>query len=166
MSEETEKSGQLEEPSVLDYFKSLFHFGNGKRIQIPAEKETLIEKPVQERHAFLTETPVLQPIEDVQQDLSFVEAPSTEVQPSLERVQPEPPPPFPWRSLLAFLLAWVGQAGFEPPHTTVTYGIALYIAAFAVLALALRHGEWKLPALAPAFEKTDPLTYRSLPLIL
>ena len=161
MSDEVEKTGQLEEPSVLDYVKSLLRFGNGDRIRIPGEEKVLPGELVHERHAFVTDAPVLQPVDDLQRELSFVEAPSPEVQ-----LAPEPHPPFPWRSMLAFLLAWIAQATFEPPHLTSTFGVALYIAAFAVLALALRNGEWKLPSLAPTTPRTDPLTYRGLPLIL
>src|SRR5688572_21144472 len=117
MSEDVEKTSHLEEPSVLDYVKSLFRFGNGERVRIPGEENVLIQEPAGERRAFITEAPVLQPVEDVQQDLSFVEAPSTEVQPVPERIQEQPLPPFPWRSLLAFLMAWIGQRTFEPPHT-------------------------------------------------
>ncbi len=166
MSDEVEKTGQLEEPSVLDYVKSLFRFGNGERIRIPGEEKRLLQEPVKKSNAFVTETPVLKPVGDFQQELSFVEAPVTEVQPAEVRVPEEPVPPFPWRSLLAFLLAWVAQATFEPPQTGAPIGLALYLAAFAVLALALRAGEWKLPSLAPTFDRTDPLTYRALPLIL
>jgi hypothetical protein len=166
MSEDLEKTGQLEEPSVLDYVKSLFRFGNGDRVRIPGEENILIKEPAAERRAFLTEAPVLQPVDDVRHDLSFVEAPSTEPPPVLEHIQPQPLPPFPWRSLLAFLLAWFGQATFEPPHTTIRYGITLYILAFVVLVVAIRQGEWKLPPLKPTYEGTDPLTYRGLPLLL
>ena len=161
-----EKTGELEEPSVLDYVKSLLRFGNGERVRIPGEEKNVRIKPVKERHAFVTETPVLKRTEDLQQELSFVEAPATEVEPVAVHVPEEPARPFPWRSLLAFLLAWAAQAMFEPPHIGTVVGLALYIAAFAVLALALRHGEWKLPSLAPTFDRTDPLTYRGLPLIL
>ena len=169
MSDDLEKTGHLEEPSVLDYVKSLFRFGNGERIRIPGEENILIKEPSPERRAFITEAPVLQPVDDVRQDLSFVEAPAIEAQPAPERLQEGPLPPFPWRSLLAFLLAWIGQRTFEPPHTSAAsaeIGIAFYIAAFAVLALALRHGEWKLPSFPPASDRTDPLTYRGLPLLL
>jgi hypothetical protein len=64
------------------------------------------------------------------------------------------------------VLAWIGQRAFEPPHTGTEFGVALYVAAFAFLAWALQRGEWTLPALAPTYEGTDPLTYRGLPLIL
>ena len=165
MSDDLEKTGQLDEPSVLDYFKSLFHFGNGERVRIPDEKNILIQGSTGERHAFITEAQVLRPVGDAQEDLSFVEAPSPEPQPAPERIQ-EPVPPFPWRSLLAFAMAWIGQRAFEPPHTGATMGIVFYFAAFAALALALHHGEWKLTSLKPTHEGTDPLTYQGLPLLL
>ncbi|MGZ9234597.1 MAG: ArnT family glycosyltransferase [Anaerolineales bacterium] len=166
MTDEVEKTEPLEEPSVLDYVKSLFRFGNGERIPFSFDEEIAQEENMGERRSFLTEAPALRPIEDVQQELSFVEAPSPEVQPVAERIQEQPHPPFPWRSLLAFGAAWMGQSAFEPPHTRTTLGIAFYIGAFAVLALAIRRGEWRLPALAPDYERTDPLTYRGIPLLL
>jgi hypothetical protein len=166
MSDEVEKTDQLEEPSVLDYIKSLFRFGNRERIRIPGEENLLLKEQVAERRAFITEAPVLQPVADVQQELSFVEAPSTQAQSVAVSIPKEPLPPLPWRSVLAFLLAWIGQRTFEPPHTSTEIGFAFYIAAFAVLALALRHGEWRLPSFAPTSDGTDPLTYRGLPLLL
>ncbi|HET6596075.1 MAG TPA: glycosyltransferase family 39 protein [Anaerolineales bacterium] len=166
MSDDLEKTGELDEPSVLDYVKSLLRFGNGKRIRIPGDEKNLRNEPVKARHAFVTETPVLKRTENLQQELSFVEAPAAEVEPVAGKLPEEPAPPFPWRSLLAFLLAWIAQAAFEPPHTGTAIGLAFYVAALAVLALALRHGEWRLPSLAPASGRTDPLTYRGLPLIL
>ena len=166
MSDEVEKQAQLEEPSVLDFVKSLFHFGNGERIRIPVEKQVRLQEKVDEKPSFLVEAPVLQPAEDIRQELSFVEAPAVETQPVAEPVQKQPLPPLPWRSLLACLLALIGQRMFEPPQTSTQLGIALYIAAFAVLAFALRHGEWKLPPLKPTAEGTDPLTYRGLLLLV
>lgn len=167
MDDEVKKPEELPEPSVLDYVKSLFHIGNGERIRISREEQAAIREPVRQRRTFLSEAPVLRPVEDVQRDLTFVEAPSGEVQPVLEPVEEIPfTPPFPWRSLLAFGLAWLAQAAFEPPHLITRYGIVLYLAVFAVLALALRHGEWRLPSLKPTAEGTDPLTYRGFPLLL
>lgn len=156
----------LGEPSVLDYVKSLFHFGNGKRIPLPLEEKRLPEEWVDGRRSFSTETSTLRSLQEVREDLSFVEAPAIETRPALEEMRRGPRSPFPWRSLLAFVLAWIGQRAFEPPHTGTELGIALYVAAFAFLAWSLRRGEWTLPSLAPTHEGTDPLTYRQLPLIL
>ena len=156
----------LDEPSVLDYVKSLFHFGNGEQLRIPAEERMVRDEQTEEQRTFVVESPVLQPMEDVQPELSFVEAPAAEPRPVVELVPKQPLPPLPWRSLLAFGLALIGQRMFEPPHTSTELGIALYIASFAVLALALRQGEWKLPVLTPTAEGTDPLTYRGLPVLI
>ena len=54
------------------------------------------------------------------------------------------PNSFPWRSLLAFFLALIGQFTFEPPPTTSPLGIAFYIAAFGLLGWAIYRGEWNL----------------------
>jgi hypothetical protein len=164
MTDELEKSDAVEEPSVLDYVKSLFRTGNGERIRISVGKKILPGEGTPETRSFLFEAPVMRPIDDVQQERLFVEAPSGE--PVVERAEPEPVKPFPWRSLLAFGMAWMAQRSFEPPHTTTGLGIVFYIGALGVLALAIRRGEWSLPALAPTSERTDPLTYRGLPLLI
>ena len=166
MSNDLQKPDQVEEPSVLDYVKSLFRFGNGERIRIPFEEEPLTEDTVEERRSFLAEAPVVQTVKDVQHETSFVEAPADEVEPAPEPAREQPRTPFPWRSLLAFALALIAQGNFEPPHDSTAFGIALYIAAFSVLALAIRRGEWNIPALAPTAAGTDPRTFRSLSLFL
>lgn len=128
----------IQEPSVLDYVKSLFRFGKGERIQLP----------------------------------DFVE----EDKPSDVRGQPEASRSlvsrlksllsFPWRSLLALLIALIGQRFFEPPPTTIPLGIALYIAALGLLGWAIYRGEWTLAPLAETSEGTDPLTYRRIALFI
>jgi len=84
---------------------------------------------------------------------------------SVETNEDKPLPPFPWRVLLAFGLALIGQIMFEPPHARAEFGFVFYIAAFALLGWALLRGEWTLPSLAPTSEGTDPLTVRFLPFI-
>ncbi|HEY3473636.1 MAG TPA: hypothetical protein VGK56_03445, partial [Anaerolineales bacterium] len=104
MSDDVEKTDPLQEPSVLDYVKSLFHFGNGERIQIPVEDHVVEDEKVREMQAFRTETPVLPPVDEHQRETLFVEAPTPAMQPVAQAAQQ-----LPWRSLLAFLLAWIGQ---------------------------------------------------------
>jgi len=164
MSDESPNQGQypLGEPSVLDYVKSLFHFGDGKHIEIPFEEEILVE----EKPSSIVETPISQPIGDVQLEPLFVEPPSTDLQPITEDIQGKPFTPFPWRSLLAFALALIGQKTFEPLHTSTELGFAFYIAALSALGWALYHGEWKLSSLVQTSEGKDPQTYRGLPLLL
>jgi hypothetical protein len=157
---------QLGEPSVLDYVKSLFRSGNGKRIRAPFEKEPLGEGKVEERQFSMIETDVLQPVDDIQLEPSILESPSTELQLSPEISEDRPLTRFPWRSLLVLILALIAQITFEPPHTSATLGILLYIGTLSLLGWALYHGEWTLPSLKPTSEGADPQTYRGLPLIL
>src|SRR5512135_1723639 len=97
MSDENPNPNQypLGEPSVLDYVKSLFRFGDGERIEIPLEEKV---EGIQ----------TLQPSGDVQSEPLLADEPSTfPLQPSR---------PFPWRSLFALGLALIAQGTFEPPH--------------------------------------------------
>lgn len=165
MSDENPTPGQypLGEPSVLDYVKSLFRSGNGERIRLPFEDETLADEKIEERQALFRRAPVT----DVEKEPSFFEAESMELQPAPELALSLPLTPFPWRSLLALMLALIAQSTFEPPHTTTELGLALYVGAFSLLGWALYHGEWGLPPLAPTFlERSDPLTYRGLPVLI
>ncbi|MGB8982132.1 MAG: glycosyltransferase family 39 protein [Anaerolineales bacterium] len=146
MSEENPNPKQypLGEPSVLDYVKSLFRFGNGERIHIPSLAEEEFRTV-----AVQVEEIAPQPIDEAQPS-SFLPPPST---------------PFPWRSLLALLVALAAQNFFEPAHTSIELGLALYVGAFACLGWAIQRGEWTLPPHAPTSDRTDPLTVRFLPFI-
>src|SRR5258706_1194920 len=136
MSNETQNHNQspLQEPSVLDYLKSLFRFGKGERIQLPefveAEQAAVSDQPEEIQSS--TREAILQPSN----------------------------PPFPWRSIVALLFALLGQRLFEPPPVTVPLGIAFYIMAFSMLGWGLYRGEWNLAPLVPTAVATDPLTYR------
>ena len=147
MSDETQNPDQppMQEPSVLDYVKSLFRFGNAERIQIPAFVEE--EKP------------------------SAISDQQSAVSDQLAQIHPSSPilhssAPFPWRSLLALFLALIGQYTFEPPHTSTPLGYAFYIAAFGLLSWAIYLKEWTLFPLAQTSEGTDPLTYRRIALFI
>lgn len=143
MSDETQNPNQppLQEPSVLDYVKSLFRFGRGEKIQLPefVEEEQLLAVSDQ-------------PLAVSDQSETF--------QPS------NVPTSFPWRSMVALLLALLGQKLFEPPPNTIPLGVAFYIMGFAMLGWALYRGEWNLAPLAPTSENADLLTYRSLALFI
>lgn len=154
MSSENQNPNQypLGEPSVLDYVRSLFRFGNGERIQIPSflEDEQVSFKAQQ----FVTGTIA----QEVRQDV-VVTQPATSLP---FRVST----PFPWRSLLALVLAILGQGFFEPPPTTYPLGYAFYSAALSMLVWAVWRGEWTLPAQAASSDAGDPQTLRLIPLIL
>ncbi|MCC7189368.1 MAG: glycosyltransferase family 39 protein [Anaerolineales bacterium] len=130
-----------QEPSVLDYVKSLFRFGKGGRIQIP---EFVDEQP-----SAIAEPPV---VGDQPQALNF--------KPAADQTS------FPWRACLALGLALIAQWFLEPPPNTTPLGVAFYIAALSMLGWAILRGEWSLAPAAPDSEGTDPLTYRPIPFFI
>ena len=148
MSNETQQPEQ-QEPSVLDYFKSLFRFG-GERIQLAESDQQLTASDKQSA---------------IGNDQLVVGEKPEEPQP--ETFQPSNlQANFPWRSLLALLLALIGQNTFEPPPTTSPLGYAFYIAAFALLGWAIYRGEWTLESLKPTSEGNDPLVYHRITLLI
>lgn len=156
MSNETPNPNQypLGEPSVLDYVKSLFRFRDGQRIEIPdfVEEERLADSFQQSA----SDSSVTDVLPEAVSDSA--------IHPSSFNIHPSPSP-FPWRSLLAFILALIGQRLFEPPPTTYPLGYAFYIGALGLLGWAIWRGEWILPALKESSEGTDPQAYRLIALI-
>jgi hypothetical protein len=124
-----------QEPTVLDYVKSLFR---GGRIQIP----DFVEDQAYDGESSVSTL-------DSQERITNYQS-ST---------------PFPWRSLLALFLALAGQWFLEPPPDTRPLGLALFIAALSALGWGLYRRELSLASLAPTSEGTDPLTYRPAVLI-
>lgn len=127
----------MEEPSVLDYLKSKLRFGRAQKIEIPVEEA----------------------------ELAGIVAPSAEPSPELPGLRPSTP--IPWRSLLALVLALVGQSAFEPPRGAALAGLVYYFVAFSTLIWAVYRGEWRLASF-PAPEvaaRSDPLTVRRFAVI-
>lgn len=139
MSGESHHPKTTDEPSVLDYVKSLLRFGEGGRIKIPefAEEEPSADKDRQSTGSDQRST-----------------------------VGDQTSAPFPWRSLAALLLALAGQWFLEPPPTTRPLGVALYVAALSTLGWAVYRREWALHSFAPENEGTDPLTFRPVQFII
>ncbi|HJS20383.1 MAG TPA: glycosyltransferase family 39 protein [Anaerolineales bacterium] len=182
MGDENQNPNQypLGEPSVLDYVKSLLRFGNGERIRIPSvvkeeqplavsnQQSALSSQLVETDTNLLEEQPTA-----VSQQVLAPKVQAEKVQPE-EFVYPQPetyqpsnvPTPFPWRSLLALLLALVGQRLFEPPPTTTPLGNAFYVGSLILLGWSIWRGEWTLPPLRPSSTGNDPQTYRLLPLVV
>ena len=142
MSDELQQPDGQQEPSVLDYFKSLFRFG-GEKIQLEeqplavSDEQLVIGEKSEEPETF-------QPFDDAQGKPSNL----------------QPVTVFPWRSLLALLFALIGQNTFEPPPTTSPLGVAFYIAAFALLGWAIYRGEWNLKPLKPTSDDTPSLVIK------
>lgn len=67
---------------------------------------------------------------------------------------------FPWRSLLAVLLASVGQRTFEPPNQNWMVGAGFYLLSAAFLIWAVVRSEWGLAPIRAAEAHIDPLSVR------
>ena len=151
-----------QEPSVLDYVKSLFRFGSGERIQLPEFAEEEKKEAIQAQPVVLEPPRVIgeQPVDEMQPPASgqVEEAPFPKIQPSFLN-SPGAQTAFPWRGLLALFLALLGQKLYEMP-TTIPLGMAFYLAALSMLGWSIFRGEWTLTPLAPTSDGADPLTYR------
>src|SRR5574341_1664818 len=178
MNDEQKKTSQLDEPSVLDYVKSLLRFGGAKRIQIPSFIEEEQEKS-QPARPILTQPeelfvdsiePRFYPADQVQDELLDRHSRTLAPEPLVREAQVpftlHPSTPFPWRSLVALFLALIGQRSFEPPQTATELGYAFYIGAFVLLGWAIYRSEWTLAPLPPGSADIDPLTYHRLPLLV
>ncbi|MBI5935059.1 MAG: glycosyltransferase family 39 protein [Chloroflexi bacterium] len=128
----------MTEPTVLDYVKSIFK-------------------------DWASFTAFLRAWSERADTTQLVETSSAE-EPSFSDLRPSTT--FPWRSLLALLLALLAQRSFEPPAQNGMIGVPLYIAAFALIIWAFIRGEWT-PAPLPALQtNADSLGVRSIELIL
>ncbi len=135
----------MTEPTVLDYVKSIF----------------------KDWHSF---TSFLRAWADRADTTQLIETPSFE-EPSVLQVGPStsdlrPSTRFPWRSLLAILLAIFAQRSFEPPTPNAMIGVPLYLAALAFLIWAFLRGEWTPAPLPASHTNADPLGVRPIELIL
>ena len=103
-----------EEPSVLDYLKSKLRFWErGVKIEIPAQPEMAEPDSGKVSRAGGMDPVLPEP----EQGLLASPTPMTSAQPNL----------WPWRSLLALLLALLGQRAWEPaPDRTAGVGLVLY----------------------------------------
>jgi len=81
-------------------------------------------------------------------------------------VEPVRTTTFPWRAVIAFMLALGAQGLMEPPNRQGVIALVIYLAAFGVALWSYRSQEWYLPTLPPAWQAADPLTLRMVPLVL
>lgn len=131
----------MNEPSVLDYLKSIFRNWNAFRNFVEAVFE----------HRDTTR-------------LVEVEIPA--VQPAVRRTPVFNLRSVPWFTLLVLLLALAGQKTFEPPQQLYIVGIVLYLSALGMAILAFRRGEWNLtPPLADEMH-VDPFSVRIVPFFI
>jgi len=67
---------------------------------------------------------------------------------------------FPWRSILAVLMALIGQRFFEPGANSPLAGIGFYVLAIGLLGLAIVSGEWRMGSVPSGDNRSWNLTYR------
>ncbi|MBL8101311.1 MAG: glycosyltransferase family 39 protein [Anaerolineales bacterium] len=72
---------------------------------------------------------------------------------------------FPWRSMLALLLALAAQGFVEPPSRQGTFALVVYFLAAGMALWAYFKNELHLPALPAVRQTPDPLSTRLFPLI-
>jgi 4-amino-4-deoxy-L-arabinose transferase-like glycosyltransferase len=141
----SEQLQTMNEPTLLDYVKSIF-------------KDWKSFKAFLRAWADRADTTQLVESSAVVEDSSLnVELLTFNVQPATV---------FPWRSLLALLLALIAQRTFEPPNQSAMIGMPLYLAAFGLALWAFLRGEWTPASLPTSQTNADPLTVRGGTFIL
>ncbi len=135
----------MTEPTVLDYIKSIFKDWRSFAAFLRAWADRADTTQLVETAESTTET--------------SAESSSLNVQRSTFNVQPVNT--FPWRSLLALLLALLAQRTFEPPDQNAMLGVPLYMAAFGLALWAFLRRELSPAPLPAAQVNADPLTVRA-----
>ncbi len=173
-----------EEPSVLDWFKSLID-PRRERIRIPppderagAHSSAAAYKPGDPEASEVRPAAHLGPagagamadqVRPQQQppsDLPTAAAPasSAPAQP-LPVVKPEVFPGLhrlPWSALLAMVFGFGAQLAFEPPDRSLNRGLLLYAIAGLFLGWSIWRQQWRLPQLRPVQQVPEPMTVRRL----
>ncbi|HJS29816.1 MAG TPA: hypothetical protein VJ768_09350, partial [Anaerolineales bacterium] len=167
----------MDEPSVLDYFKSIVTPWRGPAPRIP---------PVEGEHAPQSAGDSLEgaavsksPREGatlaavsgagvISTGPGFPAAPAGAVLSGeqSEVVSEERSLAWPWRSGAALVLALLAQLALEPPDRNVTTGILFYSLSAAFLALAYYRKDWVIEAVRQPISRFLPLTARLPALIL
>lgn len=73
---------------------------------------------------------------------------------------------FPWKSLLAFLVAIAGQLTLNPQGNNYALGVFLYIASVGILLFAILTGEWKFLPSKVFDVQAFPLSVKRVPFFL
>lgn len=142
MTEETPAQTTEKEPTVLDLYKSV----------------------TKDWGSFFN---FIQSLRDTRQREEFNRALAHEAAQNVvlaQAIEPVRAGTFPWKAVLAFMLALLAQALIEPPLRLGLVSVVIYLAAFSVAFWAYWSNEWHLPTLPSAWRVSDPLTLRLIPL--
>lgn len=150
----------IDEPSVLDYFKSLLTFWRSPPIKIPGEDievdSELIDSYDDQRERHYDE--VLGGDDEILEIKPHTQLENGEIRDSQQ---------FPWRAILSLILALAAQFSLEPgPERTWITGSILYIIAAVFLVWAYIRGEFKPAPIPEADHAVEPMSVRTIPLLL
>ena len=148
----------IDDPSVLDYFKSLLTFWRSPPLQIPVEE---IEVGSESNDSY-----------DDQRECHHEEVwggddQILEIQPHSQSIdiKSRDKQQFPWRSIIALILALAAQFSLEPgPDRTWITGAILYFSAAITLVWAYVRDEFKPAPIPEADHSIDPMSVRKIPL--
>ncbi|MEN4010928.1 MAG: glycosyltransferase family 39 protein [Chloroflexota bacterium] len=146
----------MKEPSVLDYLKSILTPWKGKPPVLP-EPERLPPSNVVEA--------VERESVGAASEIEMTVAGTSRVPPEAQ-IQKQSSAPLGWRTLLAFVLAVIGQWFMEPPEQRITMALIFYGLSAAMLVFALISREWLLPDLEEAERPEFPTSVSRNPLLL
>ncbi len=166
----------MEEPSVLDYLKSILMPWKGQRIHLPdveadqvdedsavSEETTLTEEKAASQESVPAQTGEDIPLEENVEKVVISTPAAVIRQPSAARAQYH----WPWLSILALLLGLLAQTGFDNPSSRSSIlGIALYGLAAAAFIGAFIQKEWHIPDLPEDEAGPMPTNYRWLVLMV
>lgn len=134
----------MSEPTVLDYVKSIFKDWKSFTAFLRAWADRADTTQ-------LVEVPAPEFIEAAESSSSDIESLT---------YKPQPSTVFPWRSLLALIIALAAQRMFEPPDRNAVLGVSLYLAALALGIWAFVRRELSAAPLPASQVNTDPFTVR------
>jgi 4-amino-4-deoxy-L-arabinose transferase-like glycosyltransferase len=148
-----------EEPTVLDYVKSLLTPWKGRTIRFPGESPVVETTPGEPESRDEAQPVAAQHTQE-----------HPEVETGLAPVPPDETPgriAWPWRSLAALCMALAGQMAFEPPERSLATGLFFYGLAAALLLWGVWRGEWRMaPLQSDQTANDDPQTVRRNTLII
>jgi len=135
----------MDEPSVLDYVKSLLLFWKGSPLAIPQEKTA--GRVAEQDHDLPAPEDTIPEISLDIQGYPEQEA----IIDSAVQVQP-----FPWKASASLILAAAGQWLLSPVHRSPAFGALLLAASISLAGWAFFSGEWRAPEPARHAIGEDP----------
>lgn len=118
----------MEEPSVLDYLKSILNPWSKEKVQIPSSDKEMEEK--------IADVTTLMPVDDLIEPEDGEQLDSDTPKPDLGEATQETAPfrlKFPWLLLAAVIIAIISQRMLEPPDRSLGLALAGYAIAAAFL---------------------------------